>query len=236
MLNETGAREFGLSPEEAVGESVIRNGQPLQIIGVVEDFHYASLREEIGPVILLHEALRAPQYVAVRTEPGQTADVLDGLRATWSNFSDLPIEYSFLADDLAAQYRTEARLEQLFTTFAGLAILIACLGLFGLAAYTAQQRTKEIGIRKALGATAAGIVGLLSKDFLKLVGIAFVVAVPAAYWAMSQWLQSFAYRIDLGVSVFLLSGGLALAVALLTVSYQAFRAARTDPVNALQSE
>ena len=235
MLNETGAREFGLSPEEAVGESVIRNGQSLQIIGVVEDFHYASLRETIGPVILLHEALRAPQYVAVRTEPGQTADVLDGLRAAWAEFSDLPIEYSFLADDLAAQYRTEARLEQLFTTFAGLAILIACLGLFGLAAYTAQQRTKEIGIRKALGATAAGIVGLLSKDFLKLVGLAFVVAVPVAYWAMSQWLQGFAYRIDLGAGVFLLAGGLALTVALLTVSYQALRAARTDPVNALQS-
>jgi len=171
----------------------------------------------------------------VRTAPGQTADVLDGLRATWAEFSDLPIAYSFLADDLAAQYRTEARLEQLFTTFAGLAILIACLGLFGLAAYTAQQRTKEIGIRKALGATVTGIVGLLSKDFLKLVGVAFVVAVPAAYWAMSQWLQGFAYRIDLGAGVFLLAGGLALTVALLTVSYQALRAARTDPVNVLQS-
>jgi putative ABC transport system permease protein len=236
LLNETGAREFGLSPEEAVGESVMRGDMPLEIIGVVEDFHYASLRETIGPVILLHEALRAPQYVAVRTEPGQAADVLDGLRATWAEFSDLPIEYSFLADDLAAQYRTEARLEQLFTTFAGLAILIACLGLFGLAAYTAQQRTKEIGIRKALGATVTGLVGLLSKDFLKLVGVAFVVAVPAAYWAMSQWLQGFAYRIDLGVGVFLLAGGLALTVALLTVSYQALRAARTDPVHALQNE
>jgi len=236
LLNETGAREFGLSPEEAVGESVMRGDMPLEIIGVVEDFHYASLRETIGPVILLHEALRAPRYLAVRTEPGQAADVLDGLRATWAEFSDLPIEYSFLADDLAAQYRTEARLEQLFTTFAGLAILIACLGLFGLAAYTAQQRTKEIGIRKALGATVTGIVSLLSKDFLKLVGIAFVVAVPVAYWAMSQWLQGFAYRIDLGVGVFVLSGGLALAVALLTVSYQALRAARTDPVHALQNE
>ena len=236
VLNETGAREFGLSPEEAVGESVMRGDMPLEIIGVVEDFHYASLRETIGPVILLHEALRAPQYLAVRTEPGQTADVLDGLRATWAEFSDLPIEYSFLADDLAAQYRTEARLEQLFTTFAGLAILIACLGLFGLAAFTAQQRTKEIGIRKALGATVTGIVGLLSTDFLKLVGVAFIVAVPAAYWAMSQWLQGFAYRIDLGVGAFLLAGGLALAVALLTVSYQALQAAQTDPVNALQAE
>jgi putative ABC transport system permease protein len=208
----------------------------LEVIGVTENFHFQSLRQAIYPMILFHEALRLPQYVAVRTEPGQTADVLDGLRATWSSFSDLPIEYSFLADDLAAQYRTEARLEQLFTTFAGLAILIACLGLLGLAAFTVQQRTKEIGIRKALGASVAGIVGLLSKDFLKLVGIAFVVAVPVAYVAMRQWLQEFAYRIDLGVGIFLLAGGLALTVALLTVSYQALRAARTDPVSALRSE
>ena len=236
LLNETGAREFGLTPEEAVGESVMRGDMPLEIIGVVEDFHYASLREEIGPVILLHEALRLPQYLAVRVAPGQTADVLDALRATWAGFSDLPIEYSFLADDLAAQYRTEARLEQLFTTFAGLAILIACLGLLGLAAFTAQQRTKEIGIRKALGATATGIVGLMSKDFLKLVGVAFVVAAPVAYGAMSQWLQGFAYRIDLSAGVFLLAGGLAFTVALMTVSVQALRAARTDPVTALQGE
>ena len=236
LLNEAGAREFGLTPEAAVGESVMRDDVPLEIIGVVENFHYASLRKEIGPVILFHEALRLPQYVAVRTDPGQTADVLDGLRATWAQFSDLPIAYSFLADDLAAQYRTEARLEQLFTTFAGLAILIACLGLLGLAAFTAQQRTKEIGIRKALGATAAGIVRLLSKDFLKLVGVAFIIAVPVAYGAMSQWLQGFAYRIDLGAGVFLLAGVLALVVALTTVATQAWRAARTDPVTALRGE
>jgi putative ABC transport system permease protein len=162
--------------------------------------------------------------------------VLEALRATWADFSDLPIEYSFLADDLAAQYRAEVRLEQLFTTFAGLAIVIACLGLLGLAAFTAQQRTKEIGIRKALGATEAQVVGLLSREFVQLVGIAFVVAVPVAYWAMSQWLKDFAYRIDLRIGLFLLAGGLALAVALLTVSVQALRAARTDPVNALRSE
>ena len=118
----------------------------------------------------------------------------------------------------------------------GLAILIACLGLLGLAAFTAQQRTKEIGIRKALGATAAGIVRLLSKDFLKLVGVAFIIAVPVAYWAMSQWLQGFAYRIDLGAGVFLFAGVLALVVALTTVGTQAWRAARTDPATALHSE
>ncbi len=236
LLNETGVREFGLSSEEAVGESVMRGDIPLEIIGVVEDFHYASLRQEIGPVILLHEALRAPQYLAVRTAPGQAADVLDGLRATWAEFSDLPIEYSFLADDLAAQYRTEARLEQLFTTFAGLAILIACLGLFGLATYTVQRREKEIGIRKALGATATQVVGLLSREFVQLVGLAFVVAAPLAYVGMQRWLQDFAYRTDLGVGLFLGAGALAFAIAILTVGTQALRAARLDPATTLRDE
>jgi putative ABC transport system permease protein len=236
LLNEAGAREFGLSPDEAVGEMLIRGDMRLEIIGVTKNFHFESLRREIHPMILFHEILPLPQYVAVRVVPDQTAEVLEALRATWADFSDLPIEYSFLADDLAAQYRAEVRLEQLFTTFAGLAIVIACLGLLGLAAFTAQQRTKEIGIRKALGATEAQVVGLLSREFVQLVGIAFVVAVPVAYWAMSQWLKDFAYRIDLRIGLFLLAGGLALAVALLTVSVQALRAARTDPVNALRSE
>jgi putative ABC transport system permease protein len=158
------------------------------------------------------------------------------VRERWSEFSDLPLTYSFLADDLAAQYEAEARLERLFVVFAGLAIFIACLGLFGLAAYAARQRTKEVGIRKALGATVQSVILLLSKDFLKLVGFAFLVAVPAAYLGMNQWLQDFAYRIDLGPGLFLLAGALALLIAAATVSTQAWRAARVDPASALRSE
>lgn len=236
VLNEAAAREYGLSPDEAVGRVVMRGDMPLKVIGVTKDFHYESLHNEIYPLILFHEALRPPQYVAARIERDRTVEALNAVRATWSSFSDLPVEYSFLADDLAAQYRSEQRLESLFTAFAGLAILIACLGLFGLAAYAAQQRTKEIGIRKALGATVSGIVGLLSKDFLKLVGIAFVVAAPAAYLGMRQWLRDFPYRVDLGVTTFVWAGGLAFVIATLTVSYQAWRAARTNPVEVLHYE
>jgi len=236
MVNEAGARELGLSPEEAIGEVLMQGDMPLNIIGVTENFHYESLHREINPLILLHERLRAPQYVAVRVEPGQMTAGLDAIRSTWAEFSNLPVEYSFLADDLAAEYQPETRLQQVVTSFAGLALFIACLGLLGLAAFVAQRRTKEIGIRKALGATVTGIVGLLSKDFLKLVGVAFVVAMPIAYVGLSHWLEDFAYRVELSPGVFLGAGAVAFGVAFLTVSYQAFRAARLDPTTTLRDE
>ncbi len=143
---------------------------------------------------------------------------------------------AFLDESFDALYRSEARFGALFGTFAALAIFIACLGLFGLSAYSVQQRTKEIGIRKALGASAASVAGLFSKDFLKLVLIGFVVAVPVSYLAMSRWLDGFAYRIDIGSGVFLLAGGAALLVAVMTVSWQSARAAGLDPVRTLRYE
>jgi putative ABC transport system permease protein len=208
----------------------------MDIIGVTENFHYESLHTEIYPLLLFHESFRAPQYVAVRVAEGREAAAVERIRETWQQFADAPFRYSFLASDLAAQYEAEQRLERLFVVFAGLAILIACLGLFGLAAYSARQRTKEIGIRKALGATVQSVIALVSKDFLLLVGIAFGVASPIAYLAMQQWLASFAYRIDIGVSIFAFAGVLAFLVAAATVSTQAWRAARVDPTTALRSE
>jgi len=237
LLNEAAVQEFGFaSPEAAVGEAFLSGSTRFPILGVVENFHYESLHNEIDPLLLFHEAMQPARYVAVRIAPGQTTTAIDAVRRTWTAFSELPFTYSFLANDLAAQYRAETRLESLFATFAGLAILIACLGLFGLAAYAAQQRTKEIGIRKALGATVSSIIGLLSTDFLKLVVLAFLVAAPAAYVGMQQWLQDFPYRTDLGVATFALAGAVALVVAALTVSTQAWRAARVDPARVLQSE
>lgn len=235
MINEAAAQQYGLSPQEAVGTSIRRGDTPMEIVGVVEDFHYASLHNEIYPLILFHRSGRAPQYVAVRLADGPDAAALSKVKQAWSQFSDLPFNYSFLANDLAAQYAAEARMERLFVGFAGLAILIACLGLFGLAAYAARQRTKEIGIRKALGATAQSVIALLSKDFLLLVGLAFVVAVPAAYYAMDQWLHNFSYRIDLGIGVFILAGVIAFLTAAATVSTQAWRAARVDPAKTLRA-
>lgn len=237
VINETAVEEFGFSsPQNAIGEAFTRGQYRLPIIGVVENLHYESLHEEIYPLILRHEAAQAPRYVAVRIQPGQKASALNAVRRTWADFSSLPLDFSFLADDLAAQYEADQRVETLFAVFAGLALLIASLGLFGLAAYAARQRTKEIGIRKALGATVTGIIGLLSRDFLTLVGLAFVVATPVVYVGMQRWLHNFAYRIDLGAGAFLLSGGLAVLIATLTVGYQAWTGAQTDPARVLRSE
>jgi len=239
VLNRAAASRFGWSPEEALGQRIKNgpNGDPMTVIGVVENFHYASLHNEVSPLALFHSRANWHQRkIAVRLQPGQAADGLEAVRAAWGQFSDLPLEQSFLSDRLAAQYEAEQRMERLFVIFAGLAILIACLGLFGLAAYSARQRTKEIGIRKALGATVQSVITLVSKDFLLLVGIAFGVASPIAYLAMQQWLASFAYRIDLGVSIFAVAGVLAFLIAAATVSTQAWRAARIDPTTALRAE
>jgi putative ABC transport system permease protein len=214
------------------------------VIGVVENYHARPLYEEIEPMIF--EASVFPSddgaYVnaslyLVQLAPGSAAAAIDRLRQAWSEVRpNAPFEASFVDAALDAQYRAEQRLGQLIGLFSGLAIVIACLGLFGLAAYTAQQRTQEIGIRKALGASLGGLVVNLSKEFVALVGVAILVAAPLAYFGMQQWLQTFAYRIDVGVGTLVAAGAVALAIALLTVSTQTFRAARIDPAEALRSE
>ncbi len=242
VLNEAAVRELGWENPVDHPMAYSDGRAPDRVIGVVKDFHFASLREEIGPVVI---RLRRPPSeasyasygeVVVRFRPGQTATVLSHLREQWTRFSDEPLEYEFLDEQFAAMYRTERRLGQVFGAFAFVAVLIACLGLFGLAAFTAEQRTKEIGIRKVLGASVGSIVALLSKDFAKLVLVAFVVAAPVAWWAMSRWLEDFAYRITLSLWLFLAAGAVALLIALLTVSTQALRAATANPTDALRSE
>ena len=175
--------------------------------------------------------------IALRLAGGDIPATLDVLEATWQETGTaMPFEFSFLTDELTQLYESEQRTAKIFGLFAGLAILIACLGLLGLAAFTAAQRTKEIGIRKVLGATISGIVVLLTKDFLKLVALAFVIAVPAAYVAAQRWLEDFAFRIDLSWTVFLLAGAAAVVVAVLSVGYQSVRAALTNPVHSLRHE
>ena len=206
------------------------------IIGVVSDFHIGSLKQEIKPLVLPY-LRRLPMYIAIRLHPGNVAEAIAAVEETWKKLApNQPFSYTFLDQDYARLYNREQQMSHVFQIFSGLAILIACLGLFGLAAFTTQQRTKEIGIRKILGASVSGIVCLLSKDFLKLVLIANIIAWPIAYYAMDQWLQSFAYRINLGIGTFILSSLIALLIALLTVSYQAIKAARANPVEALRYE
>jgi len=216
-----------------------------EVVGVVENYHTTSLREEIPPVVYspaLHPSPKGDETyymglstLLVRVPPGTAAGVMDALRSVWTDvLSTEPFDATFLDDQLQSQYQTEQRLGTVVGIFSGLAILVACLGLFGLATYSTRQRRKEIGIRKAVGASVTSIVGLLSTDFLKLVAGAVVLGTPVAYLAARQWLQNFAYHVDLGPTPFVLAAVGALAIAGLTVSYHALRAARIDPARTLR--
>jgi putative ABC transport system permease protein len=238
LLNEAAVRGLGwATPEEALGETLVLRGEGEKVvIGVVKDFHFKSLHHRIEPLILTPQ-YHTPTNLLVRIQPGEVPHTLNTLQATWERFSPgQPFTYTFLDDTVDALYKADAQWGQVVGYGALLALLIGCLGLFGLASFSAEQRTKEIGVRKALGASVFGLVALLSGDFLRLVGVAFVVAVPIAYGVMHRWLNDFAYHVDLSWTVFLLAGLLALAIALLTVSFQAIRAALADPVKSLRYE
>ena len=243
ILNEAAVKEFGFAEAEAVGKRLVSPGfgdeeeQYISIIGVVKDFHFQSLHDTIRPLGLFIG--RNFTYLAARIQPEDIPGTLAALETQWQTFApEQPLTYSFLDSDVDALYQRDQRQGSLFGTFALLAIMIACLGLFGLAAFTAEQRTKEIGVRKVLGASVPGIIVLLSKEFTTLVVIAFVVAAPAALWAMTQWLEGFAYSMDLVGAwwIFLGAGAAALLIAWLTVGYQSIRAALTNPVEALRYE
>ena len=235
ILNESAAREMGFAPEQAVGKK-FRMNERGRIIGVMKDFHFNSLHKEIEPLVLAVWPSWLG-YVSVRIAPGDIAGSLALIENTWrESNSNRPFSYFFFDEHFDQLYRAEERFAQVFVSFSSLAICIACLGLFGLATYTARQRTKEIGVRKVLGATVTNVTALLSKDFVKLLLLANVIAWPVAWYSMNKWLQNFAYRIDISWWVFALAGGLALVIALLTVSTQAIRAALANPVEALKYE
>lgn len=242
LLNEEAAKKIGWS--DPIGQYITYpggNNSKFKVIGILKDFNSESLRTAIAPFAVFHEASKTysirSSCVVVRVRAGQTRAAVEILERQWKQFTgDSALDYTFLDEDFDRQYRSEQRLGQVLGVFTAIAIVIACLGLFGLAAYIAEQRTKEIGIRKVLGASVGSIIGLLSKDFLKLVAIAIVVAVPLAWYGMNRWLQDFAYRVNITAWMFLLAGGLALVIAFATVAGQAWRAARANPVNALRSE
>jgi putative ABC transport system permease protein len=238
LINEATARALGWAPEDAVGKP-IRAGSSGQgvVAGVVENFHLASLREEIMPVLITVGDPSEAGLAAVKLSAGGIQAGMDHIRSTVAALApDAEVEVQFLDDEFDAMYRSEERLSRIFTAFAGIAIFIACLGLLGLAAYTAQQRTKEIGIRKALGATVPQIALLLNREFAALVIVALALGMPVAYRAMQQWLEDFAFRTDVSAWTFVGTAVLALAIAGASVSLHAIRAARTDPVKALRAE
>ncbi len=234
LLNETAVKQMGL--ENPVGQRFSVQGTEGQIIGVVKDFDTESIRSQVRPLVMYS----FPEYnavVHVKTTGQRAAQAIAAAERLWQrNNPGFPFEYSFVDQTYDRLYRSEQRTGQLFNFFAGLAILISCLGLFGLAAFTAETRTEEIGIRKVLGASVASIVALLSKDFLKLVVVAIVIASPIAWYAMNAWLADFAYKINIEWWYFALAGGLAVGIALLTVSFQCVKAALANPVESLRSE
>ena len=233
MVNEEMARVMGM--ENPVGR-LLRFGREGEIIGVVKDFHFQSLYTAIEPLIIRLEPRRT-EILFVRIATGQTAEAIAGMESAFRKFnSESPFEYSFQDEQFESMYQNEKTMGTLATFFAVLAIFISCLGLFGLAAFTAEQRTKEIGIRKILGASIPSLVGVLSKEFINLVVIAFALAAPLAYQLMGSWLEGFAYHTPLGSSVFVFAGAISAIIAGVTVSYQAGKAALADPILSLRYE
>lgn len=237
IINETAAKLFGYAtPEEALGRSFRQWGREGVIIGVIKDFHFRSLQENIKPLTMRLEPHDC-DMLSVSVAGGDLSGTIRAMESKWrALMPNRPFNYFFLDEFFDKQYRTEERFGKLFFNFALLAIMISCLGLLGLASYSAVQRTREIGIRKVMGASVSDIVNLLSRDFLKLVLISFVIATPVAWYFMHKWLQVFAYRISIGWWVFAVSGIIALLIAIGTISYQALKAALADPVKSMRAE
>jgi putative ABC transport system permease protein len=240
ILNESAAELLGMT-KDPLNQMMYRpkdnNMTPLamHVVGVVKDFNFSSLHDKVGPLIMQLADSRGK--MAIRLQPGTAGTMVRQIEAKWKTMANgLPFSYTFMDNDFNNLYHAEQQTGQVFITFAIFAILIACLGLFGLVTYAAEQRMKEIGVRKVLGAKVSGIVALLSKDFSRLVLISALIAFPLAWWGMNQWLQSFAYRIGVSWWIFVVAGATAMLIALLTVSVQTVRAALANPVKSLRSE
>jgi putative ABC transport system permease protein len=238
ILNEAAVKYLGFS--EGLGNEIGFAGrsdkfEPLKIIGVTNDFHYESLTKAIKPLAFV--LIPKSYLIAIKLTPGNLRERVQLIESKWKELAPgEPFEYTFLDEKFQALYNAEQRLSQVFTLFTILAIFIACLGLLGLAAYTAEQKTKEIGVRKVMGASSFDVVFMLSKEFTRLVIISFVIAIPVAYYAMDQWLQNFAYKVEIGVGAFIIAGISTIVVAWLTVSFQSAKAARVNPVKSLRTE
>ncbi|WP_026947372.1 ABC transporter permease [Algoriphagus marincola] len=244
ILNETAVKKFNFEGDpigQKVYSQILGDGnqeiyQIRTVVGVVKDFNFQSMKESVSPVMLLYnEVPGGPVSFKFRAE--NTQNVIQLIEESWKDMAPgQPLTYEFMDEQFSKMYHAETRLGKVFGVFAGFAIFIACLGLFALTAFTAEQRTKEIGIRKVLGATSSGIVVLLSKEFSKLVLIAFLLASPLAWWSMTKWLEDYEYKVNLGPSIFLLAGLFVAFIAFVTISLQAFKAASSNPVKSLKSE
>ncbi len=246
ILNETAVKTMGL--EDPIGRKLVDMQQrqdsivavPFRVIGIVKDFNFNSLRDQVTPLVIQSNELfnGGHQYIVARIKPNQTTAAIQSVERKWKEVApEQPFKYLFLDESLNQLYIAEQRTGNLFAVFSGLAIFVACIGLFALSAYITTLRIKEIGVRKVLGASVGGIVILLSKDFTKMVALAFILAAPVAWYVMEHWwLQNFAYRIQIGFWIFSGAGLVAILIAWITVSYQSIKAATSDPVKSLRYE
>jgi putative ABC transport system permease protein len=241
LINETAARRMGWG-SDALGRKIGFDTDDMrEVVGIMKDFHYHSLKNPIEPLVVrlapASDLVRSARFLSLKLRQGDIPATLAFVKEKWAERSERGFDFFFADENFNALYRSEERIGQIITAFAVMAVFVACLGLFGLASFAAEQRTKEIGIRKVLGATEAGVTALLSKEFLKWVLVANAIGLPAAYLIISRfWLANFAYRTKPGILIFLSIAGLSLVIALLTVSWQAIRAALADPVESLRYE
>jgi putative ABC transport system permease protein len=239
LINETLMKRLGLNLQNAPGSKLLTgDDRNYEVVGVMKDFNYNSLRDDINPFMIICEPKRNDIHdVIINVNSSNYKTLLGKIETIWhKDLPSVPFQYSFLNADVQQQYQSEATFSNIINSFTLMAILISCLGLFGLTAFIAEQRKKEIGVRKVLGASVGGLVQLLSKDFLKLVGISIIIATPIAWWAMNKWLQSFSYRVVVSWWMFALAGVIAILIVLITVSSQAIKAAVANPVDGLRTE
>jgi putative ABC transport system permease protein len=242
LLNETAVKQIGW--KDPIGKSITypgNNDQKFKVIGVIKDFNYESLKSDFSPFALFYTTSKTyrirSSYIAVRLKPGNYNEAINSIQNKWKKMApELPFDYSFMDAEFDALYRSDQTMGKVFSVFTFLSLTVACLGLLGLAIYTAERRNKEIGIRKVLGASIQNVVTMLSADFLKLVVISSVISFPIAWYAMNKWLQDFAFRTNISWWVFFLAAGVTMAIALITISFQSIKAALRNPVESLRSE
>ena len=224
------------SPQDAIGKSILRGDRKWEVVGVVDNYHQKSLKYPLEPMIFM-PAYSTNSDITVKISPADVPSTIDVIKKKYDAFFPGNLfDYTFLDDRFNRQYKDEQLFGKVFGIFAGFAIFIACLGLFGLSLFSTMQRTKEIGVRKVLGATVSNIVFILSKDFMRLIFFANLIAFPIAWWIMNSWLQDFAYRIHLSWWIFALAAVIALMIAAVTISLQTIRASVANPVNSLRNE
>jgi putative ABC transport system permease protein len=242
IINRTSAKKFGKEPDQMIGQNIFFDWQgqhhKFEVIGVIEDYNQTSLKDPIIPIVF-EMAVDETDYnfIVASVNPSEFSRTISAIEQVWTaQVADAPFEYSFLDDDLQKQYNEDQRVSKIITSFAVIAMIVCSLGLYGLSSFMAERRLKEIGVRKVLGASVSQILGMMSKEFVKLVLIAFVIAGPLSWYAMNKWLEGFEYKTPLDISIFILAGLGALAIALFTISYESIKAANTNPARTLRNE